>query len=227
MADDSPASNTEIRVFVVDDHPLIRQSIRTYLEGEPGFTVCGEAQNARETMDRVASSRPTLILQDLMLPEGDGFSLVRKLHAWNSRVPILVLSMYPDSLYAEKCLRLGASGFVMKRDAVDHLLPAIRAVVNGTIFVSDHVLQSLLSTLGTPEQKSRRLQNLSVRELEVIRLLGAGCSMAEISRKLGINRKTAATHRDHIKRKLGVSDNNEFVERAREWFPAELTGNCE
>jgi len=222
MAEHSPASGTDIRIFVVDDPPLMGTSIRPFLEGNSGFGVCGEARTSRETMLRVAHSRPDMILQDLMLPEGDGFSLVRKLHAWNPRVPILVISTHPDSLYAENCLRLGARGFVIARDAADELVSAIQEVMNGGIFVSDLVQQNLLSSLANRRPEMKLLQRLSVRELEVIRLIGTGCTMAGISDRLRINRKTTAAHRDRIKRKLGLSDNHELVKSAQEWFPSNV-----
>jgi DNA-binding NarL/FixJ family response regulator len=208
----------KVRIFIVDDHPLIRRVIPSFLESEPDLEVCGTAGEPVEAKAGVAREDPDLVLLDLSLSSGDGLTLLRSLHAQGSPIRTIILSMFKESIYAEHCLRLGASGYVNKRDAAEELIPAIRTVLRGDVYVSDHLLQHLLTNLN-PNADHPPIDCLSIRELEVIRLLAEGHSIRDVADRLHINLKTAESHRDKIKRKLNVADNDLLAERARSWLP--------
>ncbi len=211
------------RVLIVDDHPVFRRGIAALI-GEAGdLVVCGEAENAPSALEAMRRLKPDLALLDISMPGNDGIELVKLMLAEQPRLRILILSMHDESLYALRALRAGASGYVMKAEAMTHVIAAVRKVLSGETYVSQRfserlvfkAIQSLEGGMGSPVDK------LSDRELEVLQLLGKGFGTREIANELHLSVKTIETHRAHIKEKLGFKDAGEMVRFAIDWVAQE------
>lgn len=213
----TPAART--RVFIVDDHPIVRQGLAQMLTQEMDFTVCGEAESALQALQGIAELQPDLVLVDLSLKGGSGLALIKALKARQSTIPVLVVSMHDESLYVERVLRAGARGYVMKQEATDTMVRAIRRVLQGEIYVSDTMLTQLVGrlVLDAPDTRASALERLSHRELEVFRLIGAGYNTRHIAGVLRVSMKTVESHRAHIKEKLQLRDTGELVRYAMQW----------
>ncbi len=231
-------SKSPINVFVVDDHPLFRHGLRRVIESEPDMAVCGEAANAEQTLDRIESCAPDVMIVDLCLAGRSGLDLVRDLKSVRPKLPVLMLSMYDESLYAERALRAGASGYVMKQQAAEEVIGAIRRIAQGHVHLSASlssrmVRKAVEAPVGTPAATPERfapvapgdvgsttakagVQQLSDRELEVFELLGQGLSTRRIAETLYRSVKTIESHRENIKAKLGVSSSAELLRYAVE-----------
>lgn len=207
------------RVFIVDDHPIVRQGLTQMLTQEMDFTVCGEAENAPQALQGIAELQPDLVLVDLSLKGGNGLALIKALKARQSTIPVLVVSMHDESLYVERVLRAGARGYIMKQEATDTMVRAIRRVLRGEIYVSDTMLTQLVGrlVLDAPDTSASGLERLSHRELEVFRLIGAGYNTRYIAGVLRVSMKTVESHRAHIKEKLQLHDTGELVRYAMQW----------
>ena len=202
------------RVLIVDDHPVVRQGIKLMIEAEPDLTICGEAQTEQQARKLVRELKPDALRVDLSLSEGDGFNVVRDVHAHFPETRILVLSMHDEAIYAERLLAEGASGYIMKQAATDQLITALRTVLRGERFVSESLkrsLESLREVHGGPSSR------LSGRELQVISLIGRGLGTREIADNLSLSVKTVETHRLTIKRKLALDTNAQLVQYAIKW----------
>ncbi|HXR52740.1 MAG TPA: response regulator transcription factor [Steroidobacteraceae bacterium] len=202
------------RVLIVDDHPVVRQGIRLMIEAEPDLTICGEAQTEQQARKLVRELKPDALVVDLSLTEGDGFNVVRDVHAHFPGIRILVLSMHDEAIYAERLLAEGASGYIMKQAATDQLITALRTVLRGERFVSDSLKRSLEARRAADGAPSSRL---SARELQVISLIGRGLGTREIADNLSLSVKTVETHRLTIKRKLALDTNAQLVQYAIKW----------
>jgi DNA-binding NarL/FixJ family response regulator len=202
------------RVLIVDDHPVVRQGIKLMIEAEPDLTICGEAQTEQQARKMVRELRPDALLVDLSLSEGDGFNVVRDVHAHFPEICVLVLSMHDEAIYAERLLAEGASGYIMKQAATDQLVTALRTVLRGERFVSDTLKRSLETRREVEGGPSSRL---SSRELQVISLIGRGLGTREIADNLSLSVKTVETHRLTIKRKLALDTNAQLVQYAIKW----------
>ncbi|MBK6672740.1 MAG: response regulator transcription factor [Proteobacteria bacterium] len=202
------------RVLIVDDHPVVRQGIKLMIEAEPDLTICGEAQTEQQARKLVRELRPDALLVDLSLSEGDGFNVVRDVHAHFPEIRVLVLSMHDEAIYAERLLAEGASGYIMKQAATDQLVTALRTVLRGERFVSDTLKRSLETRREVEGAPSSRL---SSRELQVISLIGQGLGTREIADNLSLSVKTVETHRLTIKRKLALDTNAQLVQYAIKW----------
>jgi DNA-binding NarL/FixJ family response regulator len=202
------------RVLIVDDHPVVRQGIKLMIEAEPDLTICGEAQTEQQARKLVRELRPDALLVDLSLSEGDGFNVVRDVHAHFPETHVLVLSMHDEAIYAERLLAEGASGYIMKQAATDQLITALRTVLRGERFVSESLKRSLESRREVEGGPSSRL---SGRELQVISLIGRGLGTREIADNLSLSVKTVETHRLTIKRKLALDTNAQLVQYAIKW----------
>ena len=208
------------RVLIVDDHPIVRQGLTQMINQEADLTVCGEAEDAQNALQAVADLHPDLLLVDLSLKGGSGLELIKALRTRQHMVPILVVSMHDESLYVERALRAGARGYIMKHEATDIMMNAIRRVLRGEIYVSDKMLTKLLGRLfpgDTPDSNTSILERLSNRELEVFRLIGEGQSTRHIATVLHVSIKTVESHRAHIKEKLQFNDTVELVRYAIQW----------
>ena len=202
------------RILIVDDHPIVRQGMRLMIDAEPDLQICGEAQTEQEARRQVRALQPDAIVVDLSLEEGDGFNVVRDVHAHFPDIRILVLSMHDEVIYAQRLLAEGAAGYIMKQAAASQLINALRAVLRGERYVSEALQQNLVSRSDTDGGGSTRL---SARELQVISLIGRGLGTRQIADNLSLSVKTVETHRLTIKRKLGLDTNAQLVQYAIKW----------
>ena len=205
------------KVFLVDDHPILRQGLSKLINDQPDLTICGEAEAPPTALAGIARTNPDLILLDLSLAGGDGVELCRQLQEQHNGVPVLIISMHDENLYAERCLRAGAMGYVMKQDPPDKVMAAIRKVLSGQIYLSDAMSAKLLRNLsGARHADTSPLQRLSDRELEIFRLIGKGHSVRAIAEELFLSPKTVEAHKEHIKQKLNLETSNELLQYAIE-----------
>jgi DNA-binding NarL/FixJ family response regulator len=207
------------RVFLVDDHPIVRQGLTLLINQEPDLEVCGEAEAAWSVPAALATLNPDVMVLDISLSGPDGFDLLKGVRLTHATLPILVLSMHDESLYAERALRAGANGYIMKQEATDKVLVAIRRILRREVYVSDRIanrmLQQIVSKSTTAPEAS--VDSLSDRELEVFRLIGDGKGTREIATALNLSVKTVESYQAHIKEKLGLPTARALVQRAIEW----------
>jgi len=205
------------RVFLVEDHPVVRDGVAWLINSEADLVVCGEAGDIDAANRGIAASSPDVVVIDLLLGEADGLDLVRSLKIERPEVPTLVLSMYKESLYAERALRAGARGYVTKLAPTETVLTALRRVLNGAIYVSETMATALMSKLvgGTAhESPAGDVSRLSDREFEIFRLIGRGVGPGEIATRLGLSVKTVESHRENIKQKLNLPNGRELLRAA-------------
>ena len=207
-----PVTNIRRRVLIVDDHPIVRQGLKRMIDAEDDLEVCGEADSEPNARSAVRDLDPDIVIVDLSLQDGDGLELVRAVHAHHPEVPMLVLSMHDEAIYAERMLAEGASGYIMKQAAADQLLTALRTVLQGDTYLSAEmaaVHKEAANKIG-----SDPLQRLSNRELQVLNLVGRGVSSRDIATELGLSVKTVESHRQSIKRKLHLLTNSQLIKYA-------------
>ncbi|HMP90617.1 MAG TPA: response regulator transcription factor [Kiritimatiellia bacterium] len=206
-------------ILIVDDHPLVRKGIRSLLEQEADFDVAGEASSRAEVLDILRKKVPGLILLDISLQGSDGIEVTKAIRCEFEKVPILIVSMHDEALYAERALRAGANGYIMKQEVAENVIKAIRQVLGGKIYVSDNMRQKVLRDLTQPSSdiKSSPIERLSDRELEVFRLIGEGRGTREIAESLHLSIKTIETYRAHIKEKLSIKSAAELARAAVNW----------
>jgi DNA-binding NarL/FixJ family response regulator len=210
------------KVLIVDDHPIVRQGLRLMINEEQDLIVCGEAQSEREARIAIREHEPDVVIVDISLAQGDGLELVRDVHAHHAGLPMLVLSMHDELIYAERLLAAGASGYIMKQAASDQLLVALRRVLSGGTYLSEGLAQSLerARTAGVNGARSNLdpVKRLSNRELQVLSLIGRGQSSREVAVGLGLSVKTVETHRQSLKRKLNLATNAQLLQYAINWY---------
>lgn len=213
------AATAPRRVFIVDDHAIVREGLSQLINHWGDLVVCGESGDAREAMELVQRLEPDLAIVDISLKDVDGLDLIRQLRARLPQLPILVLSMHSEKLYAERVLRAGARGYIMKEDPKENVLTAIRCVLRGEVYLSSGMHQRLVEQLtrGPVEAGRATVEALSDRELEVFRLVGSGRSTGQVARELGLSAKTVQAHRENIKRKLNLESGAELVQHAVQW----------
>lgn len=211
------------RLFLLDDHPMTRYGLTQLLNQEPDLLVCGEAESAHQALKAIASARPDLVLADLTLPGRGGLEFIKDLQAQHPDLPVLVVSMHDESLYAERVLRAGARGYIMKNEGGEKVLEAVRQVLRGEIYVSKSASAALLGLLTRrrPGANEARPGVLTDREFEVFQLIGQGLSARQISRRLNLSIKTIGTHREHIKEKLKLQTGPELIRQAIRWAAAQ------
>jgi DNA-binding NarL/FixJ family response regulator len=209
------------KVLIVDDHPIVRQGLRLMIDEEPDLKVCGEAQSEREARVAIRDLVPDVVIVDISLTQGDGLELVRDVHAHHPDLPMLVLSMHDELIYAERLLAAGASGYIMKHAASDQLLVALRRVLAGDRYVSESLAENLGRPRGGNEPGTMSddpIERLSNRELQVLSLIGRGQSSREAADRLGLSVKTVETHRQSLKRKLNLATNAQLLQYAINWY---------
>jgi DNA-binding NarL/FixJ family response regulator len=206
-------------VFLIDDHSLLREGLAHLLGRQDDFEICGQAGTAREALAQIPELDPDLVLLDMSLPDKNGLELIKDLQAICPHVRILVLSMHDETLYAERVLRAGARGYIMKEAAGERLVEAMRRVLAGRVALSPEASTHILGALSdNPGDRPRsRMQSLTDREFEVFELIGKGRDAHEISRRLGISPRTVDAHRAHIREKLGLADSSELMRYAVRW----------
>jgi DNA-binding NarL/FixJ family response regulator len=208
------------RILVLEEHPLLRHGISDYLNAQPDMIVCGEADNIRDARNKIAECKPQLLVIALRLGAGDSLEFVKALRGERPGLLILVYSAFEEAIFAERALRAGAVGYIMKSAPAEELLTAIREVVAGNIYVSrDVAMRAFKKSLESPaEQRSARagspIENLSDREMHIFHLLGSGLRNRQIAHSLNLSVKTIESHRENIKRKLSLLCSRDLVERA-------------
>jgi DNA-binding NarL/FixJ family response regulator len=207
------------RVFVVDDHPIVRQGLALLINQEPDLVVCGEAEEGEAALGTLTARRPDVVVLDISLPGPDGLELLKIIRATDATLPILVLSMHDESVYAERALRAGANGYIMKQEATDKVLVALRRILAGEVYVSERFAARLLGQMVSRPGQARRtpIASLSDRELEVFQLIGEGHGTRQIAEELHLSVKTVESYQAHIKEKLGLRSARELMQRAIEW----------
>jgi DNA-binding NarL/FixJ family response regulator len=207
------------QILIVDDHPMTRAGLTYLLNHQPDTVVSGEAENAAEALDLLAVSQPDLMLIDITLPGKSGLELIKDVKAIRPDLPMLVVSMHDESLYADRVLRAGARGYITKHEGGDKLMGAIRQVLAGKIYVSESMSAHILEIFSGGQAGSDRssMQNLSDREFEVFQALGEGLSSHEIAKKLHLSSKTVDAHRANIKGKLKINTTAELISFAARW----------
>lgn len=211
------------KIMLVDDHPIVRHGMAMLIEDEPDMMVCEECGSARETIQKIEISQPDIILVDVSLDGSNGVDLTKSIREKFPELPVLILSMHDETLYAERALRAGARGYVMKQEAADTVLKAIRTVLDGDIYLSKRLSSKVLRDLvdqGPRSRSSERfgVERLSDRELEVFELIGRGYSTRRAAESLRLSVKTIETHRAHIKQKLKLNNATELVHHAFLWI---------
>jgi DNA-binding NarL/FixJ family response regulator len=208
------------RVLIVDDHPIVRQGLRQIMEHEDDLMVCGEAESVQDAMAAIRDLRPDAVVADLSLKQSDGIELVRDVRAHFPRLPILVLSMHDEAIYAERILSAGANGYIMKQAASEQFLASLRRVLDGGIYVSEAIGNSMIKKIaaGGGYTSGNPVDRLSTRELQILHMIGKGMSTRETAQSLNLSIKTVESHRQRVKRKLSLSTGAQLVQYAVNWF---------
>jgi DNA-binding NarL/FixJ family response regulator len=207
------------KVLLVDDHPILRQGLARMINAEADFVVCGEAEDAAKAFDAVGTLSPDVAVIDISLKGSNGIELTKNLKARYPALPILVLSMHDESLYAERALRAGALGYIMKEEASEQVLVGIRRVLAGEIFLSERMKTKMLQQMASGRAKTvtSPIELLTDRELEVFRLIGEGRSTRQIAGQLHLSVRTVEAYREYIKAKLGLKNSTELIQHAFHW----------
>jgi DNA-binding NarL/FixJ family response regulator len=212
------SSAPKCKVFLVDDHPIVRQGLALFIEREPDLMVCGEAEDATSALQAIRDSSPDFVILDISLNGPDGLELLKTLRVRYPNLPALVLSMHDESVYAERALRAGANGYIMKQEAADKVITAIRHILGGDVYLSDRLTKQMLQQFVNGSISPRDpLAKLSDRELEVFRLIGAGHGTRQIADEMHVSTKTVESYQAHIKEKLALRNARELVQYAVEW----------
>lgn len=211
------------RIFLVDDHPITRQGVVVLINQEPDLEVCGEADSAPKAFDLLQKSNADLAVVDISLKTTSGIELTKNLKVLLPDLPVLIMSMHDESLYAERALRAGAKGYVMKQEASDNILVAIRRILDGELYLSDKMKEKMLHRLvhNRKDEVVFSIDTLSDREMEVFQLIGNGFSTRQIATKLNLSVKTIDSYREHLKLKLHIEKGADLVRHAIQWVKSE------
>ncbi len=207
------------RIFIVDDHPIVRDGLTLLINHEPNMEVCGSADSVCGATRQLAKLAPDAIIVDLSLKEGSGMELLKDIKVRYPDMPALVLSLRDESVFAERSLRAGARGYIMKESSSANLIAALRTVLDGEIYLSENMSRALLLKLtgAKPSGVTSDIESLTDRELEILRMLGCGQTTRHIAEKLHRSIKTIESHRENIKRKLGCNNASELIQHAVRW----------
>jgi len=210
------------RVFIVDDHPLVREGLANLINQQDDLMVCGEAKNSAQAIDGIMKTRPDVALIDISLENESGLELVKQLRSQFANVALIILSMHDEALYAERALRAGARGYVMKHETSSSVLASIRRVLGGGVYVSERIVNRMavrLTSVSKPVARSP-VERLSDRELEIFRLLGQGRTTSQIAEDLHLSLKTVQAYCARAKEKFGVTSLTELLRAAIQWDEA-------
>jgi DNA-binding NarL/FixJ family response regulator len=215
----STSPTTKCKVLLVEDHPMFRERMALLINKDLGMTVCGEADNIVAAMGIIREAQPDIAIVDISLRGSSGLELIKDIRAQGLSLPVLVLSMHAEELYAERALRAGAKGYIMKSEASSEVLEAIRTVQRGEVYVSRPMVGKILTRLTSITQKSEAsgVAALADRELEVFQLIGQGRNTREIAKSLNLGESTIETYRARIREKLGLRNTAELAQRAAQW----------
>ena len=213
-------TNQVCKILLVDDHPIVRRGLKHLINKETDLKVCGEAGTSDEAIAKIQQEHPDLAIIDIILPNSSGLDLIRQISRTEKKLPIVVVSAHHESVYAERSLRAGAMGYVMKDQAEQQIIAAIRQVLDGNVYVSKKITHQLIKELSKPQsaETSDKVRMLSDREFEIFRLLGEGMETKEIAAQLCVSPKTIDSFRLRIKTKLGIQKNAELIKQAVTWF---------
>jgi DNA-binding NarL/FixJ family response regulator len=214
------------RILIVDDHPMMRQGLVQLIEHEPDFTAWGEADTAAQALALMSTRKPDLVLVDISLPDKNGLELIKDIQVLHPGLPVLVFSMHDEALYAERVLRAGGRGYIMKQEGGKKLMEAVRHVLGGQIYVSEKMSAKILEVFSgrRPEASDSPLEKLSDREFEVFQLIGQGKGTRDIAEHLHLSVKTVEVHRANMKRKLDLKTGTDLVRYAIRWLDAQHAG---
>jgi DNA-binding NarL/FixJ family response regulator len=220
------ALQKKFRILIVDDHPILRQGIGQLINAEPDLMVCGEAEDAHQALSAVGVTKCDIAIVDISLKGTSGIELLKNLKVHYPKLQVLILSMHDETIYAQRALRAGASGYIMKQEATEKVLGAIRKILNGEIYLSERLGSRMLSQLvgGRGAIPSSPIDQLSDRELEIFGLIGQGHGTRPIAEKLHLSVKTVESHRAHIKEKMNLKNATELVHHAIQWAQSEQLG---
>jgi DNA-binding NarL/FixJ family response regulator len=218
-----PALAPRKKIMLVDDHPMMRAGLAQFINRQRDMETCCEFGNAEDAFEGLSQFNPDLVLTDLTLPGKNGIELIKDLLAAYPELPILVVSMHDETMHAERVLRAGARGYIMKESGGENLLIAIRQVLNGQVYVSPRISARILDNLSArkPRGTSSPIEKLSDREFEIFQLIGQGKGTRDIAKQLHLSPKTVEAHRAHIKEKLELKDATALVHQATRWYEAE------
>jgi len=207
------------KVLIVDDHPIVRDGLVTLINHESDLEVCGEAEEPQQALKAISELEPDVIIVDITLKGSNGIELTRSIKERSPGLPVIVLSIHDESIYAERALRAGARGYLMKEVVSERIITAIRTVLSGEIYVSNAISKRMLRKLagGKADTISTPMDSLSDRELEVFRLIGQGCKVSKIAQRMHLSVKTVETYRARIKEKLSLADADELLHYAIQW----------
>jgi DNA-binding NarL/FixJ family response regulator len=211
------AEPKRIRVLVVDDHPLVREWLTNLINQQPDMEVCAEAEDTPQALTVIATSRPDVAIVDISLKSRSGLELIKELKLRLPDLAVLVLSMHDESLYAERALRAGARGYIVKRETTSNVIVAIRQVAGGKFYLSERCAVLMAERLAQPSATASPIEQLSDRELEVFELLGGGCATRQIAETLGVSMKTVQAYCARIKEKLSLVTATELLREAVRW----------
>ena len=207
-----PSTVQTKRILIVDDHPMMREGLRGTIKGEPDLEICGEAEDAKQALERLGNCKPDLVLMDITLPGKNGLELIKDIRVTHPNLPILVLSMHDESLYAERALRAGAGGYITKQQSPAELISAIRKVMDGQTYVSRQLSEKILKIYsGRQVATTSPLETLTDREFEVFHLIGEGKTTGNIATNLHLSPKTVAVHYANIRRKLKLETYSDLI----------------
>lgn len=214
-----PGDDSPTRVLVVDDHPMVRERLVEIINAEPGFTVCGQADDRDGTLAQFQARPPDMVVLDLRLKTSNGLELLREIRARWPHVRVLVVSMHDETLFAEQALAAGAAGYISKQEATRNILQALRTVQSGQLYLGGAVIEKLAARLagGAARAPVRGAGGLSPREREVFALIGEGRTSAQIAVALGLDQRTIETYRARIKAKLHLRSAAELLQQAIAW----------
>ncbi len=212
------SDRTKTRVFLVDDHPIVRRGFQLLLSLEPDLMVCGDADSGPGALEKIITVKPDVAVVDLSLKSSSGLELVKQLRAQSASLKILVFTMHAEAVYEERALRAGANGYITKEQGTEKAIEAIRLVMQNKPFFSPRLAETVIARMsGRPLGSASSIDLLSDRELEILEAIGAGLGSREIAQKLNVSTKTVQSHREHIKTKLGLARASELVNYAYNW----------
>lgn len=219
MNADLKVKDKKVKIVIIDDHPIVRQGLAQLINQEDDMVLAGEAGDATEAMQTIKKVQPALAIVDISLKGTSGIELTKNILADHPDILILIISMYDEALYMERVLRAGAKGYLMKQEATNYVITAIRKVLSGDIYISNKMHDSMIHKFaaGSAPVPGSSFECLSDRELEVLQLIGQGYATREIAKELHVSIKTVESHYAHIKIKLNLKNSNELIQYAVEW----------
>jgi DNA-binding NarL/FixJ family response regulator len=221
VMDEEAVSNQppKLKVLLVDDHPITRQGMKALVNQQPNLEVCGEADNAAYAIELVSKLQPDLAIVDIALKTTNGIELTKNIKVQAPNLPVLIVSMHDEGLYAERALRAGAMGYLMKQEAGEKIIQAIQRLLQGEIYLSDKIKEKMLHRFVNKKGDGMvfSIDTLSDREMEVFQLIGNGYSTRQIAQKLNLSSKTIDSYREHLKLKLNLESGAELVRHAIQW----------